>query len=206
MGVIRSIPQRLGRAAAQTLYEFVLDLLRTNPTIYDSVALIAGGHNNNSTSALASSVISALRLKMKAQTDMSNGKRLGLVPRILWVPNDLEELAYQITGADKAVPDSALAAQAAPAAPNFIRDRVRLDVEVVDYWTDTNDWFLTATPDQTPMIEVGFLDGQQDPSIFVQDMPNVGSMFSNDSLTWKLRHVYGAAVVDYRGFAGSIVP
>jgi hypothetical protein len=204
---IRDIPMRIGRAAAQTLYEFVWDFLATNAAIYDAVALAAAGHGNNIvTTALSASNISTLRLRMKNQTDMSNAKRLGLRAKYLVVPNDLEELAFQITTALRAVPDANLAAQAEPSAPNFLSQKVRLEVVVVDYWTDTNNYWLTSGPDQTPMIEVGFLDGNENPELFVQDMPNVGSMFNSDQLTWKVRHIYGGAVVDFRGFGGGIVP
>ncbi len=203
---IRDIPNRIGRAAAQTLYEFVWDFLATNAAIYDSVALAAAGHGNNIlTTALSASNVSTLRLKMKNQTDMSNSKRLGLRAKILIVPNDLEELAFQITTALKAVPDASLSAQAEPAAPNFLSQKVRLEVVVVDYWTDANNYWLAASPDQTPMLEVGFLDGNENPEIFVQDQPNVGSMFNSDQLTWKIRHIYGGAVMDFRGFGAGIV-
>ena len=53
-----------------------------------------------------------------------------------------------------------------------------------------------------PVIEIGFLDGQQDPELFMQDMPNVGSMFSNDQLTYKIRHIYGGNVL-VDGFKGT---
>lgn len=205
VGAIREIPRRLGRAAAQTLYEFVLDFMATNAAIYDTTALAAAGHGSNiSTTALSATQIATLRLAMKNQTDMSNSKKLGITPRYLWVPNDLEQLAFEITSADHKVPDSSLAASALPAAMNFIKNQ-RIVPVVVDYWTDANNYWLTASKDQLPMIEVGFLDGNQEPEIFVQDTPNVGSMFNNDSLTWKLRHVYGGAVMDFRGFAGGIV-
>lgn len=205
VGVIRRIPQRLGRAAAQTLYEFVFDFMRTNAAIYDATALAAAGHGNNiSTTALSSTQLSTLRNRMKQQTDMSNGKRLGLNAKYLWVPTELEELAFQITMAMRAVPDASLAAQAEPAAPNFIQ-KIGIEARVVDYWTDTNNYWLTADISQAPMIEIGFVGGREEPELFVQDQPNVGSMFSNDQLTYKLRHVYGGGVLDYRGFAGGIV-
>jgi hypothetical protein len=50
------------------------------------------------------------------------------------------------------------------------------------------------------------MDGREDPELFVQDMPNVGSMFNNDQLTYKIRHIYGGAVMDFRPFAAGIVP
>jgi hypothetical protein len=206
VGVIRRIPQRLARAAAQTLYEFVFDFMRTNATIYDTVALAAAGHGNNiTTSALSSSQLTTLRNRMKTQTDMSNGKRLGLSAKYLWVPTELEELAFQITMASRAVPDSGLTAQAEPAAPNFVQ-KIGVEARVVDYWTDTNNYWLTGDISQTPMIEIGFIGGREEPELFVQDQPSVGSLFSNDQITYKLRHEYGGGVLDYRGFAGGIVP
>lgn len=204
VGAVRRIPQKLARSAAQTLYEFVFDFLATNATIYDSVALIASGHSNIVTTAMTTSNIAALRLKMKNQADMSNSKRIGLKARYLFVPNDLEELAFYLTQADRAVPDSSVTSTAAAAAPNFVRGQ-GIQPIVVDYWTDANDYHLTASVDQTPMIEVAFLGGREEPELFVQDTPNQGSLFTNDVITYKLRHIYGGGVLDYRGFAGGIV-
>jgi hypothetical protein len=73
------------------------------------------------------------------------------------------------------------------------------------YWTDTNDWALFADPNDLQTIELGFLDGQEEPQLFVQDMPNVGSMFSNDKLTYKIRHIYGGNVLDFRGAYKEVV-
>jgi hypothetical protein len=198
VGAIRRIPSKLARAAGQTLYEFVWDMLQNNAAIYDSVALAAAGHNNIVTTALSAANISALRLKLKQQTDMSSGKRLNLVARYLIVPSELEELAFQLTTSDRVLGSN-------NNDPNFVK-KLNLDTIVVEYWTDTNNYWVTASQDQAPMIEVGFLDGQETPELFVQDLPSQGSMFSNDLLTYKLRHIYGGAVMDYRPFAGGIVP
>lgn len=206
VGVIRRIPSKMARAASQTLYEFVFDFLRTNAVIYDAVALAAAGHGNNiTTTALSSTNLVAMRNKMKKQADMSNAKRIGLNARYLWVPTDLEELAFQLTMATKAINDAGVVTTAEPSAPNFV-NKIGIEARVVDYWTDTNDYWVTADIGQTPMIEVGFLNGREEPELFVQDLPNVGSMFSNDKLTYKIRHIYGGAVLDYRGFQGGIVP
>jgi hypothetical protein len=206
VGAIRRIPQRLARAASQTLYEFVFDFMRVNPLVYDGVALAASrsGGANISTTALSSTQITTLRNLMKKQADMNNGKRIGLAARYLWVPTDLEELAFQLTSSDKMLADSGLAAQAEPAALNFIR-KIGIQPMVVDYWTDLNDYWLTADVRQTPMIEIGFLGGREEPELYVQDTPNQGSLFSNDQITYKIKHTYGGAVLDFRGFAGGIV-
>ena len=69
------------------------------------------------------------------------------------------------------------------------------EVIPVSYWTDGNDWCTVADPMVLPVLEIGFLDGREDPELFVQDQPNGGSMFSNDKLTYKIRHIYGGTVL-----------
>lgn len=50
-------------------------------------------------------------------------------------------------------------------------------------------------PNQLPVLEIGFVNGHEEPELFTQDLPNVGSMFSNDQLTFKIRHEYGGVVL-----------
>jgi hypothetical protein len=51
-----------------------------------------------------------------------------------------------------------------------------------------------------PLLEVGFYNGQEEPELWVQDLPNVGSVFNSDKVTYKIRHIWGICVLDYRGF------
>lgn len=198
LNALRDIPRRLGRAAAQTLHEFVWDFVATNANIYDGVALFHANHGGNlGSTALDTAPLAAGRLVMKKQTDMTNGKRLGLAPRFLVVPSDLEQKAYELTATDREV-------ASANNTLNFIRT-FGLTVIVVDYWTDANNWFLVAGKADVPTLEIGFLNGQEQPELFLQDQPTVGNVFSNDKLTYKIRHIYGGAVLDYRGFYGAIV-
>lgn len=192
VGVIRRVPQKLGVAAARTLYEFVYDFLRTNAAIYDTVALAHATHGNLGSAALADASFAAARLAIKAQTELTSGKLLGLTLRHLAIPSALEETAY-----DMFVRGSNL-------DETFVQSR-KPTVHVVDYWTDANDWCATADKSATPLIEVGFYGGRQDPELFVQDQPTQGSLFTNDQIKYKIRHIYGGAVIDYRGFYKAVV-
>lgn len=192
VGLIRRIPQKLGRAASRTLYKFVLDFLATNPLIYDGLALFVGGHNNLGTAALSAASFAAARLRMQLQAEPGSSERLGLVLSHLYVPSNLEEAAFDLfvrgTNNDE----------------TFVQSR-KPRVHVVPYWTDVNNWFATADKGDIPLIELGFFNGQEMPELFVQDSPNQGRLFSNDEIEWKIRHIYGGAVLDFRGFDGSIV-
>lgn len=192
VGVIQRLPTRMSRAAKRTLAKFVLDFIRTNPTIYDSKALFHADHHNLATAALSSAAVAAMRLAMLKQTEPGSGDALGIAPKYLWVPADLEEAATDIFKRDTNLDET------------FVQS-LKPTIVPVWYWTDANDWAMSADTADLPTIEVGFLDGDEEPQLFVQDNPSVGSMFSSDKLTWKMRHVYGGNVVDFRGLAKSVV-
>lgn len=182
VGVIRRIPVELALAAANTLYEFALDFFRTNPTIYDTAALYTVGKGNLFSTAFSAAQYQAHRLAMQKFTRLSSAKRRGVTPRHLLVPVDLQEAAFDAFKRDQNLDDKFVAT-------------VQPQVLVVDYWTDANDWCTVADPMDLPVLEIGFLDGREDPELFVQDMPNVGSLFSNDQVTWKIRHIYSGAIL-----------
>jgi hypothetical protein len=54
-----------------------------------------------------------------------------------------------------------------------------------------------------PTFELGFYQGREDPELFTQSDPTVGSVFNSDTVTYKIRHIYSGAVLDWRGFLRS---
>lgn len=196
-----TIPQRLARIAAYTLYATIFDGIVANPTLsQDSTALFHADHGNTGTTALSQAGLATTRQKMRDQAAYGDtDRKLGLIQKYLLVPNELEELAYQLATSNVAVPST-------PAGPSDTPNIHRgLEPIVVDRWTDATDWYTTCDPADHPLIEVGFLDGKQDPELFVQDDPTSGSAFSADKVTWKLRHTWGYSVVDFRGFQRMVV-
>lgn len=193
--VIAQIPQKLGMAAGQTLYRFVWDFFDTNPTIYDGVALFAVGHSNTASNTLSGTNLSAARKAMRKQTAYGDTKNvLSAVPKFLITCSDLEELAYQICTSPGAVPSGAPVG-AATDIPNIHQG---VQPIVVDYWTSTTAWFVVADPMTVPTLELGFYQGKQDPELFVQADPTAGSFFAADKVTYKIRHIYSGAWLDYR--------
>ena len=179
---LRPIPTELALAAKNTLYEFVFDFFRVNGLIYDSKALYHADHNNLFTGALTASEFAAHRLAMLKQTRAGSAKRLATGPAAILVPFELQETAYDLFVRNQNLDKT------------FVQT-INPEVIPVSYWTDGNDWCTVADPVVLPVLEVGFLDGQEEPELFVQDQPNGGSMFSNDKLTYKIRHIYGGTVL-----------
>lgn len=182
VGALRRIPTELYLAASNTLNEFVFDFFRTNPLIHDGLALYHSTHGNLFTTALSAAQFSAHRLAMLKQSRAGSGKRNAVSPATILVPFDLQEQAFDLfvrnQNNDK----------------TFVQN-LNPNVIAVDYWTDTNDWVTLADPNRLPVLEIGFLDGNEEPELFVQDSPTGGSMFSNDAITYKIRHIYGGNIL-----------
>jgi len=196
LGALRAIPSRLADAAAQTLHDFIWTFLTGNGLVFDGVALFAAGHGTNTaaTSALSASTLAVARKVMRQQARYgAASQKLNIVPKFLLVPADLEDTAFRLCTSAVAVTASGFNAT----EPNIHQGMI----PIVDPWlSDTNDWFVVADPATCPTIELSYFNGRAEPELFVQDMTNVGTMFTNDQLTYKVRHAYGAAVIDWRSF------
>lgn len=196
LGALRRIPTDLGRAAALTLYLAVWNTtIAGNAAIYDGNNLFddANHGNDNTSSALAEATLSVLRRRMIRQKRLGEDSGfLGAMPAILAHPPELHATAFKLVESGVAVVASENAT-----TPNPYRGMRTIEVPT---FTDANDWYLIADPSTVPTIEVGFYQGRQDPELLVQDQPNVGAVFTADKFTWKIRHIWGLAVLDYRGF------
>ena len=197
MGAIRMIPQRLARAAQRTLNAFVFDFLATNAAIYDGDALFHADHANASTDALTYDGVIAGVKAMGRQTFYGEaGVEMAaqVRPRYLLHPTELLEDAFDVTQSSVKVVEGGNSTQ-----PSVIN---RLGVEPlwVPELTEAGTWYMVADPGLADTIEIGFMDDVREPELFVEDNPSAGSGFSADKIRYKIRHVYGGAVLDYRGF------
>jgi len=146
------------------------------------VALFHASRGNLFSTALSAAEYSTHRLAMAKMTRLSSAKRRGVTPARIMVPFDLQETAYNLFVRNQNLDKT------------FVQS-INPEVIPVAYWTDANDWVTVADPAVMPVLEIGFLDGKEEPELFVQDMPNVGSLFSNDQITYKIRHTYGGNVL-----------
>lgn len=177
----------LGRAAARTVEADAYALLLSNPTLGDSVALFHADHGNlESAGAPTTTTVDSARVKMASQKDISGNDFLDLRPAVF-----LSGLVYgstaRVLNTSQYDPDIANKLQ----RPNICAGLFR-DVVDSPRITDTT-WFLFADPNEAPVIEVAFLEGEDQPFLDQQEG------FTVDGSRWKVRMDYGVAAVDYRG-------
>lgn len=195
VGAIRRVPLELARSAKRTLYKFVMNFFAANAAIYDSVALYHASHGNLAVAALDATQLAAHRLLMKKQTGRDTATRMGIGPKFLLVPDDLFETAYNLFNRNTNLDET------------FVQN-MKLTIIAVPTWTDTNDWVTMADPNDIPVLEIGFLDGMEEPVLLTQDSPTEGSVFTNDLISYKMRHIYGGNILvdGFKGTTKAVVP
>ena len=198
VSVVMRLPMRLAMAAKRTLSGHVAAIFTmgsgAGPTMEaDALTLFHASHGNRGTSALSAAAVAAGRLAMVKQVELSSNKQIGIPPKTLLVPWEMQETGYNIFRMGERNDQ------------DFVQS-LMYDVCPVPDWTDTSDWVLVADPMMMETIEIGYLDGMMEPEIFVQQDEHYGSMFANDEWSFKIRHIYGMTAMDWRGFYKSLVP
>jgi len=191
LNIVRSIPRRLSNAWYNTQSSLVSAVFTTNtatgPVLADTGALFnatatssTGGHANLLTTALDFDAYGAVRTAMMKQTDQTSGsgQKLLIQPRYVLVPVDLETTALQIRNSE--YEPASMDNDVNPYYQSF-------EVVVVPEWTDTNNWAAVADPNEWPAIYLVYLRGLRTPELFEASNEQGGSMFTNDTIRYKVR-------------------
>lgn len=205
---LNRIPREMALAGARTLREFVLNLATTtNPTMdYDSVALYHADHGNTDTDALSLTALNDVRVNMRSQTRFGGTDVLGSanLPKFIIVPAELEARANRILNPSDAYTFQVTDDTGTTIDPQAFRG-AGMQTIVYDPLTDTNNWYAVADPRRRDTIVVGFLNGRQQPDLVVQDQAQVGSVFTADKISWRIRMLFGGDVLDHRSFYRNVV-
>jgi hypothetical protein len=224
---LRQRPAAMGRSAARTLAKSVIAQLEGNQNTYDGNPLFSTAHQNlmsGSAAALTEDSLGLAITLLRLQTD-PNGNRIGIRPRTLVVPAQLELIARRILNS-VAVPEPQYGVPVVtPNTPypgatgiqqfgrggtNVLAGLVQPVVE--EYLTDPNDWYLFGNPNEAPVLAAGFLNGQQIPQIFLRD-PGMRDVLGGsdpysmelDEIVWKGRTEWGTGYYDWRGAVKAVV-
>lgn len=179
------IPRLFGSAAKRMEGDAVYSLITTNGSMSDGVALFHADHNNLGTAAaLSSTSLGAGRAMMRKQTGMA-GAKIDVTPAFLLTGVDYETDAEILLRSAALPDDNKSAGVHNPWAGKL--------TPVADPRLTGTAWYLLAHPDQFPLIEVAYLEGEEQP--YVDEELD----FNSDALKVKVRHDFGAGVVDHIG-------
>ena len=186
LGGFNRIATAFGYAARRWENSVVYGLITANGNMSDGNALFSSAHNNTLTAAaLGTDALGLARSKMRRQTGM-NGEKLDVMPAFLLTGTELETTGEVIlrstalpTGTMSSGVHNPWAGKLTPVSDPLI--------------SAPKAWYLFASPNQFPVLEVAWLMGEEQPYIEEE------AIFASDSIGILVRHDFGAGVVDYVG-------
>ena len=199
MRAVQRIISRLPRAARRTLAKRCWNKFINN-AVYDgdSLAVFHASHNNLGSAAYGITSALAAKTAMAQQTEPDSGERLMLRPVTVVFPSELYGIVKNVNDFNP----QAVAIGDGNSMYNFFQPDGMIENP---FMTDANDWMMFADPNEVEILELAYLNGRQEPEMFVADQPTNGQMFVADKVQYKIRHEYECEIADYRGAYKSIV-
>ena len=187
------VPRKMGRAASRMVGDVVYNAFLTNPLMnQDGLALFVAGHNNlvatgNGPPGVAQlSTMKALMGRQRDNNAQVNG--LNIRPARVMVPLALEDAARTLQTAEF----NPLITATNSASPNIHRGTFETVADARLDAVSAVQWYTAADPNLYDTIEVGFLDGQQEPYIESQEGWTI------DGVEFKVRIDCAATALDFR--------
>lgn len=187
LGAFLRIQPAMGQAARRLEADTVYALLAANPVMQDTVALFHASHGNLGTSgAFDATILGAARTLLRKQTALGGGY-LSLVPRYLIVPAEKEQTAETLIAA---------ATRSVTTVDATIPQWISQLELVVEPRLAATAIYLAADSAQIDTCELGLLDENIGGPKVSEDR---SEEFRRDVYAWKVRHVFGAKFLDWRG-------
>lgn len=194
MGALDRVRQRLGRGAATRLNKVFWTEFMDNATFF------AAGNNNYITGADSALGMTGLKLgveKFMKQTD-PNGEPLGIAPRILLVPPELDPTARELFVSTNVNTGGSATTAQVPNANVFVNRFVPVSAPYLSNSSYTGYgskiWYLLADPNELATIQVVFLNGIETPTVELADAD-----FDLLGISMRGYHDFGVAMMEFRG-------
>lgn len=174
------------RAEADAVYSLFAENAAAGPTMQDTVALFHATHANlTDAGSFDAALLAAGRVLLRKQTGVGGGV-LSLQPRGLIVPAELEHAAELLLAAATRIVSQTQEA----GTPKWLTGLTL----VVEPRLPASAAYLTADPAQIDSCELGRLEENMGGPTIEEERE-----FERDGFRWKVRHVFGAKFLDWRG-------
>ncbi len=192
LGAITTVPRKLGRGSGLKINDEFWKCFLNNAAFFTAANknYITGADTSLSVDGLTKGETSFMD-----QTD-SDGKPIGIMPAILLVPTALSAISTQLYKSLE-LRDTTASNKYPIANPHQGKFRA----EVSRYLSNakypgysSKAWYLLADPNDLPVIEVAFLNGQESPTIETAEAD-----FNVLGIQMRGYHYFGVALQDARG-------
>ncbi len=192
LGAITTVPRKLGRGSGLKINDVFWGVFMNNSSFFKTANK---NYITGAGTALSIDGLTQAEVKFMDQVD-SEGKPIGVMPAILLVPTALSAMGTQLyksleirdTAADTKYPVSN------PHQGKFRAEVSRYLSNAAYTGNSAKAWYLLADPQDLPVIEVAFLNGQESPTIETAEAD-----FNVLGVQMRGYHDFGCALQDPRG-------
>lgn len=190
LGALEGAPRRLGRGGALKFNDVFWTEYMNNSSFFTS------GRSNyisGASTVLSVDSLTEAEAALMNQTD-PDGKPLAAMPAILLVPNALYVTGTQLMNSTELRGQASKSPSANPHAGKFavVRSSYLSNAAYTGY--STTAWYLLCDPEDIPVIEAVFLNGQQLPTIETSE-----AVFNQLGIEMRGYHDFGVSKQEYRG-------
>lgn len=183
--------QAARRLEADSIYALFAENAAAGSTMQDGTVCFHADHKNlNGGSPLTAAGLGAARAKLRKQTALGGGF-LSLEPKFLIVPPELETDAEVVIAQSGRVIVAGATGVVTP-APAWIGKLMLL----VEPRLPSNAWYVVCDHNQIDTVELGLLEGGQ---LGGGPMLDQERGFEIDEMRFKVRHAFGAKIIDFKG-------
>jgi hypothetical protein len=186
LNALSDVPRKMGQAAKRTVGNAVFNILTSNPTLADGIALFHASHNNlvGAGSTISTTSVDGMRVLMATQKD-KDGNIVRVPLKYIVVPVGLGGLARTVLESQFEVSGSKNLT-----TPNIVRNSFEVIEDPRLDAASATAWYGVADPAMFDGLVVGYLDGKQEPYLESKEG------WSVDGTAWKVRLDAAAAVAD----------
>jgi ATP-dependent protease ClpP protease subunit len=185
IGALTRFMGEVGGLAARKENEIVWGLIKANANMRDGLPLYSNNAlrgNLVTGTAVTEAGLAAMRMALRKMKGL-DGEALNIVAKYLAIPTDRELEAEKILTAVLANSTGSV---------NPFANKLELIVEPLLDGVSNNPWYTFADPAIAPAVEYAHLDGQAGPYLETR------WGFEVDGMQLKIRHDFGAGVIDFR--------
>ncbi|MDD5169549.1 MAG: Mu-like prophage major head subunit gpT family protein, partial [Syntrophales bacterium] len=206
IGIIKAVVARMAKAARLAHAKHVWKFFLNNSVCPDGTPWFSNDHGNLASDALDVAPLTTAVSTLANMTEPGpSGEKIGLDLATLkdW------HLVVALSKWDTAVKTNKrrstfTANDLTTETPNPCKDLFGDHNEKIvscPFITDVNSWGVVRDCKDVPIVEMSYLNGQEDPELMVEIFPTKAGQFTffDDKLGYKIRHEYGGALADYRG-------
>jgi len=192
LGAITTVPRKLGRGSGLKINDVFWTTFLNNSTFFTAAR---SNYLTGATTALGIDGLTKAEVAFMEQVD-ADGKPTGVMPAILLVPPSLSALGSQLFKSLE-LRDNTSNVKYPITNPHQGKFRVEVSRYLANTQYPGNSqtaWYLLADPNDLPVIEVAFLNGQEGPTIETAEAD-----FQTLGVQMRGYTDFGCSLIEYRG-------